>query len=97
MACVAAAVRMSAETPRSDGRPTSVTRDPEMPATKRQFENLVGYAIRRSRAVESYSRAEAEEYIKDVSSAWAECVATNGASVVQRPDGVKSEYLASVP
>jgi len=37
-----------------------------------------------SQAVESYSRAEAEKYIKDSSSAWAESVATNDASVVQR-------------
>jgi ketosteroid isomerase-like protein len=37
-----------------------------------------------SQAVESYSRAEAEKYIKDSSSAWAESVATDDASVVQR-------------
>ena len=37
-----------------------------------------------SQAVESYSRAEAEKYIKDSSSAWAESVATNDASVVKR-------------
>ena len=37
-----------------------------------------------SQAVEGYSRAEAEKYIKDSSSAWAESVATNDASVVQR-------------
>jgi ketosteroid isomerase-like protein len=34
--------------------------------------------------VESYSRAEAEKYIKDSSSAWAESVATDDASVVKR-------------
>jgi hypothetical protein len=37
-----------------------------------------------SQAVESYSRVEAEKYIKDSSSAWAESVATNDASVVRR-------------
>ncbi len=37
-----------------------------------------------SQAVEGYSRAEAEKYIKDSSSAWAESVATNDASVVKR-------------
>ena len=37
-----------------------------------------------SQAVESYSRPEAEKYIKDSSSAWAESVATNDASVVKR-------------
>jgi ketosteroid isomerase-like protein len=37
-----------------------------------------------SRAVESYSRADAEQYIKDSASAWAESVATNDASVVTR-------------
>src|ERR1700733_8376403 len=37
-----------------------------------------------SQAVESYSRAEAEKYIKDSASAWAESVATNDASVVKR-------------
>ena len=34
--------------------------------------------------MESYSRAEAEKYIKDGSAAWAESVATNDASVVKR-------------
>jgi ketosteroid isomerase-like protein len=37
-----------------------------------------------SQAVESYSRVEAEKYIKDSSSAWAESVVTNDASVVKR-------------
>jgi ketosteroid isomerase-like protein len=37
-----------------------------------------------SQAVDSYSRAEAEKYIKDSASAWAESVATNDASVVKR-------------
>jgi hypothetical protein len=37
-----------------------------------------------SQAVESYSRAEAEKYIKDGASAWAESLATNDASVVKR-------------
>ena len=37
-----------------------------------------------SQAVESYSRAEAEKYIIDSSSAWAESVATDDASVVKR-------------
>jgi ketosteroid isomerase-like protein len=37
-----------------------------------------------SQTVESYSRAEAEKYIKDSSSAWAESVATDDASVVKR-------------
>jgi Domain of unknown function (DUF4440) len=37
-----------------------------------------------SQAVEGYSRAEAEKYIKDSSSAWAESVATNDPSVVKR-------------
>jgi ketosteroid isomerase-like protein len=37
-----------------------------------------------SQAVESYSRTEAEKYIKDASSAWAESVVTNDASVVKR-------------
>ncbi|HWZ63471.1 MAG TPA: nuclear transport factor 2 family protein [Steroidobacteraceae bacterium] len=37
-----------------------------------------------SQAVEDYSRAEAEKYIRDSSSAWAESVATNDASVVKR-------------
>jgi ketosteroid isomerase-like protein len=37
-----------------------------------------------SQGVESYSRAKAEKYIKDSSSAWAESVATNDASVVSR-------------
>jgi hypothetical protein len=37
-----------------------------------------------SPAVESYSRAEAEKYIKDSALAWAESVATNDASVVKR-------------
>ena len=34
--------------------------------------------------MESYSRTEAEKYIKDSSSAWAESVVTNDASVVKR-------------
>lgn len=34
--------------------------------------------------MESYSRAEAEKYIKDSSSAWAESVAADDASVVKR-------------
>ena len=34
--------------------------------------------------MESYSRADAEKYIKDSSSAWAESVATNDASIVTR-------------
>ena len=37
-----------------------------------------------SQAVESYSRADAEKYIRDSTSAWAESVATNDASVVKR-------------
>jgi tetratricopeptide (TPR) repeat protein len=37
-----------------------------------------------TQAGESYSRAEAEKYIRDSSSAWAESVATNDASVVKR-------------
>jgi hypothetical protein len=37
-----------------------------------------------SRAVEGYSLAEAEKYIKDSASAWAESVATSDASVVKR-------------
>ncbi len=37
-----------------------------------------------SQEVEGPSRAEAEKYIKDSSSAWAESVATNDASVVRR-------------
>jgi ketosteroid isomerase-like protein len=37
-----------------------------------------------NQAVEEYSRAEAEKYIRDSSSAWAESVATSDASVVQR-------------
>jgi ketosteroid isomerase-like protein len=37
-----------------------------------------------SQTVDSYSRAEAEKYIKDSSSAWAESVASNDASVVKR-------------
>jgi ketosteroid isomerase-like protein len=35
-------------------------------------------------AVESYSRVEAEKYIKDSTPAWAESIATNDASVVKR-------------
>jgi hypothetical protein len=35
-------------------------------------------------AVDSYSQAEAENYIKDSTSAWAESIATNDASVVTR-------------
>jgi ketosteroid isomerase-like protein len=37
-----------------------------------------------SQAVESYSRDEAQKYIKDSESPWAESVATNDASVVKR-------------
>jgi hypothetical protein len=37
-----------------------------------------------SQAVEGYPLAEAEKYIKDSASAWAESVATNDASVVKR-------------
>ena len=37
-----------------------------------------------TQTVESYSRAEAEKYIKDSSSAWAESVTTDDASVVKR-------------
>jgi hypothetical protein len=37
-----------------------------------------------SQAVESYSPVEAEKYIKDSSSAWAESVATNDSSIVKR-------------
>ena len=37
-----------------------------------------------SQVVEDYSRTEAERYIKDSASAWAESLATNDASVVRR-------------
>jgi hypothetical protein len=37
-----------------------------------------------SQAVDDYSRAEAQKYIKDSTSAWAESLATNDASVVRR-------------
>jgi ketosteroid isomerase-like protein len=45
---------------------------------------VAALGVQAAQAGEGYSRAEAEKYIKDSESAWAESVATNDASVVKR-------------